>query len=137
MTSRIDAINITCRDHEALGAFWQKVLGLEEDPENPNLPGDPETIFLTQSVRVTLLFQPSLPSDDFQPRIHFDLDPIDSTRDDEVDRLLALGAQLVADKRQSDGSGWVTLRDPDGYEMCVQRNQAERESAHQHGPLGL
>ena len=129
MNSRIDAINITCRDHEALGAFWQMVLGLHEDPEFPNSPGDPETLFVTEPIRIRFLFQPAAPGDDFRPRIHFDVNPVDATRDEEVERLLGMGAELVVDRRQSNGSGWVTLRDPDGYELCVQRSQAERAAA--------
>jgi catechol 2,3-dioxygenase-like lactoylglutathione lyase family enzyme len=131
MTSRIDAINITCRDHEALGAFWQMVLDLHEDLEFPNGPGDPETLFVTEPIQIRFLFQPPEAGDDFRPRIHFDIDPVDRTRDEEADRLLDLGAELVVDRRQPDGSGWVTLKDPDGYELCVQRSQAEREAARQ------
>ncbi|WP_426515549.1 VOC family protein [Diaminobutyricibacter sp. McL0618] len=129
MTSRIDAINITCRDHEALGAFWQTVLGLHEDPEFPNGPGDPETLFVTEPLRIRFLFQPTEPGEDFRPRIHFDVNPVDVTRDEEVERLLAAGAELVVDRRQPNGSGWVTLRDADGYELCVQRSQSERDAA--------
>jgi catechol 2,3-dioxygenase-like lactoylglutathione lyase family enzyme len=126
MTSRIDAINITCRDHAELGAFWQQVLGLQEDPDDPNNPGDPVTVFVTEPMRIRVLFQPVEPGDEFRPRIHFDVDAVDRTRDEEVDRLIALGAELVADHRDDDGTGWVTLRDRDGYELCVQRGAAER-----------
>ena len=41
------------------------------------------------------------------------------TRDEEVDRVLELGASLVADRRNADGSGWVVLADPEGNEFCV------------------
>lgn len=125
MTSRIDAINITCRSHEDLGRFWQQVLGLAEIPDNPNLPGDPETLFTAGEISLTFLFQPH-EAPVFTPRIHFDLDAVGCTRDEEVERLLGLGAELVADRRRPDGSGWVTLRDPDGYEMCIQRGPEER-----------
>ena len=129
MTSRIDAINITCSDHEAIGSFWQQVLGLHEDPDNPNAPGDPVTVLVTDPIRITFVFQPVEPGEPFRPRIHFDVDPVDSGRDEEVARLQVLGAELVADRRQPDGSGWVTLRDPDGYELCVQRSPAEVQAA--------
>lgn len=133
MTSRIDAINITCRDHEALGAFWQQVLGLHEDPDNPNAPGDPVTVLVTDPIRITFVFQPAGTGETFHPRIHFDLDPVAASRDEEVAGLLALGAELVADHRQADGSGWVTLRDPDGYELCVQRSPDELAAAAEVG----
>lgn len=127
MASRIDAINITCSNPDALGSFWRDVLNLREDPENPNEPGDSEIIYTTEPMKITFLFQPVEDGADFAPRIHFDVDAIDRTRDEEVDRLIGMGAVVVADRRQEDGSGWVTLRDQDGYEMCVQRSQAERE----------
>ena len=125
MTSRLDSINITARSPEQLGAFWQQVLGLLEDPENPNLPGDAEFMLRTEPITINFLFQPEAESSVY-PRIHFDLDAADRTRDEEVERLLALGATLVADRRNEDGSGWVTLRDPEGYEMCIQRSREER-----------
>ena len=128
MASRIDSINITCSDPAQLGAFWQQVLGLHEDPENPNLPGDEELLFTTEPIAITFLFQPVSEGRGF-PRIHFDVDAVDRTRDEEVERLLQLGAELVADERKEDGSGWVTLRDPDGYELCVQRSKEERVAA--------
>lgn len=127
MTSRIDNINITARNPEALGAFWQQVLGLVEDAENPNLPGDTEFMFVTGPITINFLFQPEAESSAY-PRIHFDVDAVDRSRDEEVERLVALGAELVADRRNDDGSGWVTLRDPEGYELCVQRSKAERRA---------
>ena len=128
MTSRIDAINITARSPEQLGTFWQQVLGLREDPDNPNEPGDTEILFITEPITITFLFQPTEESSAY-PRIHFDIDAVDRTRDEEVERLLGIGAELVADRRRDDGSGWVTLRDPEGYELCVQRSKEEREAA--------
>jgi predicted enzyme related to lactoylglutathione lyase len=52
--------------------------------------------------------------------------PTDRTRDEEVERLLGLGATLVADHRRPDGSGWAVLADPEGNEFCVERSAAER-----------
>jgi hypothetical protein len=52
-------------------------------------------------------------------RVHLDLRPVDRTRDQETERILALGASLQADHRRPDGSGWVTLADPEGNEFCI------------------
>jgi len=128
MTSRIHAITITCSNPDQLGAFWQQLLDLREDSENPRNPDDPATILVTEPIKVTFAFQPREEDLGF-PRIHFDLDPVDLTRDEEVERLLGLGAELVADKRSPDGSGWVTMRDADGYEFCILRSEAERGAA--------
>ena len=125
MASQIDAINITARDHESLGAFWQALLALQEDPGNPNLPGDPVTVFLTEPVAIRVVIQPVDEGKDFSPRIHFDLTPVDTTRDAEVERLKELGATVVADRRRENGSGYVTMSDVDGNEFCVQRSPEE------------
>ena len=59
-------------------------------------------------------------------RVHLDLMPTDRTRDEEVERLLGIGATLVADHRRPDGTGWVVLADPEGNEFCIERSAAER-----------
>jgi len=46
-----------------------------------------------------------------------------------VERLLGIGAILVADHRRSDGMGWVVLADPEGNELCIERGAAERAAA--------
>jgi hypothetical protein len=59
-------------------------------------------------------------------RIHFDLRPTNGTRDDELARLISLGARTVQDLRQPDGTGWVVLADPEGNEFCILRSDTER-----------
>jgi len=63
-------------------------------------------------------------------RVHLDLKPAQGvTRELELERLLALGAREVADRRRPDGSGWVVLADPEGNEFCILRSDAERAAA--------
>jgi hypothetical protein len=62
-------------------------------------------------------------------RMHLDLLPTARTRDEEVTRLLGIGATLVEDHRAADGAGWVTLADPEGNEFCVERSLKERVGA--------
>jgi catechol 2,3-dioxygenase-like lactoylglutathione lyase family enzyme len=132
VTSKFDAINITCSDPEALSEFWRDVFGLVEDPAFPNEPGDTDILYMTpEPVTLAFIFQPVEEGASFVPRIHFDIDAADLTRDEEVERLHQMGAEVVADRRQQDGRGWVTLRDADGYEMCVHRNEGERNGANQ------
>jgi Glyoxalase-like domain len=59
-------------------------------------------------------------------RVHLDWAPTDRTRDAEVERLLGLGATLHEDHRTAEGAGWVTLKDPEGNEFCIERSDAER-----------
>ena len=51
-------------------------------------------------------------------RIHFDLSPVDGSHDEEVTRLLALGA-THADVGQTGKETWTVLADPEGNEFCV------------------
>nr|WP_198167252.1 VOC family protein [Microbispora sp. ATCC PTA-5024] len=49
--------------------------------------------------------------------------------DQEVERLLGLGAKGHEDHRTPGGPGWFALLDPEGNEFCVCRSRAEREAA--------
>jgi catechol 2,3-dioxygenase-like lactoylglutathione lyase family enzyme len=126
MTLRIRTVTFDCADHVAMVDFWSKVTGFGEDPENPNNPGDPEGLLVSPDRSLALLFIPVPEPKTVKNRVHFDLAPVGTTRDFEVDRLLQLGASLVADHREADASGWVTLADPEGNELCVERSEAER-----------
>ncbi|MEU4371586.1 VOC family protein [Micromonospora chersina] len=55
--------------------------------------------------------------------LHVDWQPTVRSRDDEVKRLMALGATLHEDHRTADGRGWVTLPDPEGNEFCIEQGK--------------
>jgi hypothetical protein len=59
-------------------------------------------------------------------RVHLDLAPAEGTRDQELARLVEVGATVVDDLRREDGPGWVVLADPEGNEFCILRSDAER-----------
>jgi hypothetical protein len=50
-------------------------------------------------------------------RVHIDITPVDATQQEELDRLLTLGATR-ADVGQTEVT-WVVLADPEGNEFCV------------------
>ena len=58
-------------------------------------------------------------------RVHLDLEP-DQSRDREVERVIALGATIVDDRRRANGRGWVVFGDPAGNEFCLEVSAAER-----------
>jgi catechol 2,3-dioxygenase-like lactoylglutathione lyase family enzyme len=126
MTSRIHNITFDCTAWEPLVAFWSAAVGYQEDPENPNLPGDPEGYLRSPDGGPGLLFIPVPEGKTVKNRVHLDIAPADGTRDTEVERLVALGATLYEDHRRPDGTGFVVLRDPEGNELCVERSLAER-----------
>ncbi|GAB2948226.1 hypothetical protein GCM10027280_41200 [Micromonospora polyrhachis] len=52
--------------------------------------------------------------------------PTNGSRDDEVERLKGLDATEYEDHRKPDGTGWVTMADPEGNLFCVERSATER-----------
>ncbi|MGW6589140.1 VOC family protein [Streptomyces globisporus] len=122
MSSYVRHITIDCSDAYALGTFWAQVLGARISDED--LPGDPEALVETPGAAI-LFVQVDEPKQT-KNRVHLDIQPHDRSRDEEVERLLALGATLVGDHRRPNGRGWATLADPEGNEFCVECSAAER-----------
>ncbi|GAB7005150.1 VOC family protein [Nocardioides sp. AN3] len=126
MTVSINNITFDCADARKVADFWAALLGwqvfYDDDPEvlvAPHFPAPGVT---------TLLFIPVPEPKSVKNRVHLDLEPTDATRDEQVEQAVALGATLVADHRKPDGSGWVTLADPEGNELCVERSSTERSA---------
>lgn len=122
MASKFTELGIDCADPARLAQFWCAVLDYvvqdEEDgfitigsplaPEGRDRPGP---------VPPTIAFASVPEGKTVKNRLHIDVNPTDRGQDDEVRRLLDLGAQR-ADVGQGDVS-WVVLMDPEGNEFCV------------------
>jgi catechol 2,3-dioxygenase-like lactoylglutathione lyase family enzyme len=128
MTVRINHITIDSANGYELAKFWTAATGFAEHPEYPNQPGDEETLLVGPDGVLAILFMNVPESKAGKNRVHLDVVPTDLTRDEEVERLLGLGATLYDDRRTSDGRGWAVLQDPEGNEFCVERSQAERDA---------
>ncbi|MET9463823.1 VOC family protein [Streptomyces sp. NPDC006544] len=122
MTSLVHHVTIDCADAYKLAGFWAQALGASLSDDDA--PGDPEA--LVETPRAALLFVTVPEAKGVKNRLHLDVMPDGRTRDEEVERLLALGATLFADHRKPNGRGWVTLADPEGNEFCVECSAAER-----------
>ncbi|HEV7627244.1 MAG TPA: VOC family protein [Streptomyces sp.] len=109
-----------------LARFWSEVLGQPVDPEDE--PGDDEVCLEVPEGQSTLLFVRVPDEKALKNRVHFDLGP-ELPRDQEVERLSALGASVVEDRRRPNGSGWVVMADPAGNEFCVEGNPEEHARA--------
>ncbi|GHH13457.1 VOC family protein [Streptomyces lanatus] len=122
MVSVVQNVAIDCADAYALARFWSEVTGCPLHPEVE--PGDRETqVMLAEG---PLLYFNQVPEPKtIKNRIHLCLRPT-TTREEEVDRLLKLGATLVTDLREPDGAGWAVLADPEGNEFCVLRSESDR-----------
>jgi hypothetical protein len=124
----IRSVTIDCADPYRQALFWSEATGWQEDPDDPNNPGDPEGRIVSPQ-GINLLFIPVPEGKTVKNRVHLDLIPTARRRDEEVARLLAIGAALAEDHREPDGTGWVTLADPEGNEFCVERSVAERAAS--------
>jgi len=119
VASRISHASVDARNSYAQSIFWSKVLDWTEDPEDPNLPEHEECMIMSRDRAQMLLFIPVPDDKVVKNRVHLDLRPVQGTREEEVARLVELGAVELADFRRPDGSGWITLADPEGNEFCV------------------
>lgn len=123
MPSIVRNIGINCADPYQLATFWSRLV--DQPIYHENEPGDDEVV-INLPTGQTLFFQrvpEAKPAG--RNRLHICLQP-DGPRDDEVQRVLALGAVMVEDHRNPDGTGWAVLADPEDNEFCVLRSKAER-----------
>jgi Glyoxalase-like domain len=122
MASKFTELAIDCADPHALAQFWCAVLDYEVQDEgegtvtigSPSVPDDKNHV---GPVPPTLTFAHVPEGKTGKNRLHLDVNPTDREQDDEVRRLLDLGAR-PADVGQGQES-WVVLADPEGNEFCV------------------
>ncbi len=121
MASRTSNFCIDAADPYAQTLWWAQVLDDHHLPEDDDQePGDEECGLEGPDGRYLLFLKVPEPKT-VKNRMHICLRPTDRGRDEEVDRILGLGATLVDDLRKPDGSGWAVLADPEGNELCVLR----------------
>lgn len=125
MACRFTELIVDARDPDLLARFWGDVLGWElgkSEDEIAWLKPPAPAVPLIAFVRV--------PDDkSVKNRVHIDVSPTDRSRDEEVERVLALGARR-ADVGQGEDVSWVVLADPEGNEFCVLGSQVDAELTH-------
>ncbi|MFE7964978.1 VOC family protein [Streptomyces cellulosae] len=122
MVPTVANMAIDCASPCELALFRSEVTGQPADPEDG--PGDTETA-ITLPNGTALYFNQVPEPKTAKNRLRLCLRP-DTSRDAEAERLIALGASLVAGHRRPDGWGWVVLGDTEGNEFCVLLAEAER-----------
>lgn len=127
MTSRISHTSIDCRNAYELSEWWRQLLDYVDVADDPNEPGHEECMILARDGSHHVLFIEVPEAKTVKNRLHFDLRPTDRTQQEEVDRLVGVGATVLADRRgqYGPGTGWVTMADPEGNELCVLRGDGE------------
>ncbi len=123
---RIRNVALDCADPYQLALFWSEVMGAQIDEDCA--PGD-EEVGIRLPGSPTLFFQRVPEPKAVKNRMHICLEP-DVLRDVEIERVVALGATMVQDYREPDGTGWAVLADPEGNEFCVLRSAVECQPAH-------
>jgi hypothetical protein len=123
MACRFSELVVDSRDPEALAAFWAAVLDYRVlSREDGVIEIGPEPGF--GGTAPTLVFVPVPDPTPGKVRLHIDLSPTDRDQDEELDRLLGLGATR-ADIGQRGDEGWHVLADPEGNEFCLLRRRLE------------
>lgn len=132
VTAFISHTTIDCTDAFALSEWWKLVLGYADLEDDPNQPGDEQCMIRDPATDHQLLFIEVPDAAEVKQRcgknrLHFDLRPRESTRNEELGVLLTRGATTVTDLRgeHGPGTGWVVLADPEGNEFCILRSEAE------------
>ncbi len=129
MSVYLSHTTVDCASAYELSEWWKQVLGYVDVADDPNEPGHEECMILSPMTGHHLLFIEVPETKQVKNRVHFDLRPDPgSTRDEELVRLLSLGASEVHDMRTQDGRGWMVLADPEGNEFCILRSEAEVEA---------
>ena len=109
-------IALDCVNPAKLAEFWASALAYEVS----RVSDDGDRAFLTdhEGRGPSLLLHRVPEAKTVKNRMHMCLRPTDRTRDEEIERVLALGATIVNDLRKPD-RGWAVLADPEGNEFCI------------------
>lgn len=117
MASRFTELVVDSGDPHRIARFWAAVLDYkisEEDEESSAIePPD--------GSRPLILFFKVPEGKTVKNRLHIDVNPLDRNQQEEVERLLELGATKI-DIGQGEQS-WVVMADPEGNEFCVLRTR--------------
>lgn len=127
MSCFVSHTSVDCRNAYELSEWWKPLLGYVDIEGDPNLPGHEECMIRDPETDHRILFIEVPEAKEIKNRLHFDLRPREVPRDQEVERVVASGASIVADLRGTygPGTGWVVLADPEGNEFCILRSPQE------------
>ena len=116
MPVRLHHIVIDTHDLPRLAQFWTQALGWKVLSEREG-----EIVIGTdENAPVGICFMPVTDRKIVKNRVHLDITTAAEDRDQEIERLLALGARR-ADIGQTGAESWTVLADPEGNEFYVIR----------------
>lgn len=123
MAAVINELVIDCSDPDLVAGFWGEVLGRRVQRDSDGLvwmsaSGDEDAHDLV------LLFQKVPEPKQVKNRLHIDVSPSGADQEEELQRLLGLGARHV-DIGQGPDASWFVLADPEGNEFCLLRTRRD------------
>ena len=127
MACRIVSMPVDCTDARRLAGFWADALGWEVTSagwQRTEHGPDGVSISPPDGAPFAIDFRWTPDRKTTKNRIHLDVNPTDRNQQDELDRLLALGARPV-DVGQRADSTWFVLADPEGNEFCLCRKRVD------------
>lgn len=124
MPSRIAVIAIDAIDPPLVARFWCGVLGWHVTEEE----GDVVSIGPQDRAWPTIDVCRVPEAKSVKNRLHLDLRADGASTEEELQRLLALGARPV-DVGQAPDSSWTVLADPEGNEFCLLRRTVQETRA--------
>src|SRR3546814_10559591 len=99
MTCFVSHTSVDCRNAYELSEWWKTLLGYVDEEDEPNEPGHQECMIQSPDGEHRILFIEVPDAKSVKNRLHFDLRPAAVSRDEEVERVLALGATQIDDQR--------------------------------------
>jgi catechol 2,3-dioxygenase-like lactoylglutathione lyase family enzyme len=130
MASRLTEVIFDCHDLARSSNFWSAALGYEQVSSgegwiairSPDVELTDE--MLRDSPQSPALAFVLVPEDKIlKNRVHIDLTPIDCSQEEEVQRLVELGAHRIDIGQR--GTSWIVMADPEGNEFCVMQSILE------------
>ena len=116
MPVRLHHIVVDAHDLPGLARFWTQALGWEVLSERERREHHRDR----RDAPVGMCFMPVTDPKTVKNRLHLDLTSSARDRDQEIERLIALGARRV-NIGQTGAESWTVLADPEGNEFCVIR----------------
>ena len=116
MTLRLGEIVIDCADHDTVVPFWLEAMG-DYARHDVNEQYVAITPVQREIGRPAILFQKVPEAKSVKNRVHLDLRG--DSMAEEVQRLRALGAMVIAERSLGENTRWTVMADPEGNEFCV------------------